>query len=517
MERSGRARKGKLRKGLLLAGGVLLILIAALLVVPPFINLGAYKARYLPLVEQAVRRKVDVADVRLRILPTPSIRVSRLIVADNPAFSEQPFFAAQELRLKLKFRPLLRGVFQVEEFTLENPSVNLIKQKDGIFNFADIAKPKQPPSQEKIPREAPAKTKEPEPVRLSELIPSLVSIDHGMLTLQTKGEEPLKLEGIDLSVKDFSPDQPFPYRLAVKAPGLKPVSLEGILSYDENKANLSLNQNRLQVEEVDFSVNGAIGNLTSVPQVNLTLANDGFEVKPIVRLLSVMGRLPKEMEISGPMALRVSVTGPSSAIVPRAVAQLKGLTLNDPRTFNGTVTGDVDLALPLGGETSALQALRGRGKIVAKEGVLTNVDLVSKIQQITGIIGLTKREKAGATTFRTLESDFTLSGGVANIERIFLDSPLMEVTGGGKMNLSPATLELGLDAALSPSVSARAGGRAGAFLRDAKGRVVVPLKITGPAQGPAVSVDSQKLLQRGPGRTFQEGAKGLLDRLFRRK
>jgi hypothetical protein len=354
-------------------------------------------------------------------------------------------------------------------------------------------------------------------VRLSELVPSLVSIDHGVLILQTKGEEPLRLEGIDLAVKNFSPDQPFPYRLAVKAPGLKPVSLEGALSYDEAKANLSLNQNRLKIEDVDFSLNGSIGNLTSVPQLNLTFANDGFEVKPIVQLLARMGRLPKDMEISGPMALRVSVAGPSSAIVSRAAAQLNGLNLDDPRSFNGTVTGDVSLALPLGGETSALQALRGKGKIAAKDGVLTNVDIVSKIQQITGIIGLPKQEKAGATTFKTLESDFTLSGGLANIERIFLDSPLMEVTGGGKMNLSTTNLELGLDAALSPSVSARAGGRAGGFLKNDKGRIVVPLKVTGPAKGPSVSVDSQKLFQRGSGRTFQEGTKGLLDRLFRRK
>jgi AsmA protein len=222
------------------------------------------------------------------------------------------------------------------------------------------------------------------------------------------------------------------------------------------------------------------------------------------------------MQISGPMALRVSVTGPSSAILSRAVAQLNGLKLDDPRSFKGTITGDVDLALPLGGEVPALQALRGKGKIAAKEGVFTNVDLVSKIQQITGIIGLAKQEKAGATTFRTLESDFTLSGGVANIERLFLDSPLMEVTGGGKMNLLPATLELGLDAALSPSVSSRAGGKAGAFMRNDKGRLVVPLKVTGPAKSPSVSFDSQKLL-RGSGRSLQEGTRGLIDRLFRRK
>ena len=84
-----------MRKILLIAAGILILLAVAVIFVPPLIDLGAYKGRYLPQVEEALRRKVDVGEIRLRIVPSPAIRVSALQVSDNPAFSKDPFFSAE--------------------------------------------------------------------------------------------------------------------------------------------------------------------------------------------------------------------------------------------------------------------------------------------------------------------------------------------------------------------------------------------------------------------------------------
>lgn len=132
-----------MKKVLLIGIGGLAGVIAVLLLLPPFIDLGAYKARYLPLLEETLHRKVDVGEVRLRIIPTPSIRISALNISDNPAFSKEPFFTAQQFKVKLKFWPLLKGQFQVAEFTLEKPSIRLLKRPDGRFNFADMGKKKE--------------------------------------------------------------------------------------------------------------------------------------------------------------------------------------------------------------------------------------------------------------------------------------------------------------------------------------------------------------------------------------
>jgi len=103
-------------KKIFLIGLALLALIAiAVLTLPPLVDLAPYKSRYLPLVEDALQRKIDVGEVGFRIFPAPSVRLSGLNVSDSPAFSQGPFFTAQQIRLKLKLWPLLRGEFRVDE------------------------------------------------------------------------------------------------------------------------------------------------------------------------------------------------------------------------------------------------------------------------------------------------------------------------------------------------------------------------------------------------------------------
>src|SRR5712691_8520497 len=108
-----------MKKVLLVVIGVLALLVLAIVVVPPLIDLGKYKSRYLPLAEHALHRKVEVEKIRLRIVPSPAIRLSGLKVADNPAFSKEPFFTAEQVNLRLQLGPLLRGQIHVEEFVLE--------------------------------------------------------------------------------------------------------------------------------------------------------------------------------------------------------------------------------------------------------------------------------------------------------------------------------------------------------------------------------------------------------------
>ena len=505
-----------MRRALLIATVILILLIVAILLIPPLIDLGAYKGRYLPLVEQALQRKVDVGEIRLRIVPSPAIRLSRLSVLDNPVFSKEPFFTAQSVSLRLRLRPLLKGKFQVEEFIVEKPAVNLVKKPDGTFNFADIAKKKEEVAKKEKKEAAP---RPKEAAQLSQLIPALLRVEDGAITLQTEGQKPLQIGGIDVSLKDFSADHPFPYRVALKAPGLKPISLEGELSYRETSSTLTLNDSRLKAEDIAFAVSGTVADLTGAPKVNLSLANDNFDIKPIVQLLAAAAIVPKEIEASGPVGLRVALNGPSNNLVSQIQARLKGLKVNDSRAFKGTVAGEIDLTAPLGGDAPIVRKMRGNGRLGAKDGELTNVDLIKKIEQVTGLIGMSKQERGGATTFRTMETDFTLAGGIADFKRIYLQSPVMEANGSGKMHLEPQTLDIRIEAALAPNVSSRlSGGKATTLMKDSQGRVVVPLKITGPAKNPSVNLDNEKLMKKGLGQMLEERGKGsVFERLFKRK
>ena len=63
-----------MKKALLVSATLLALLFAAILVVPGFVDLGRFKNTYLPLVEETLQRRIDVGEVRLTLVPTPSGR-----------------------------------------------------------------------------------------------------------------------------------------------------------------------------------------------------------------------------------------------------------------------------------------------------------------------------------------------------------------------------------------------------------------------------------------------------------
>lgn len=500
-------------KKLLLVGIVIVaVLVAALLLIPPFINLGAYKDRFLPLVEENLQRKVDLGEARLRFLPSPSVYLKGLTVSDHPSFSKEPFLTVGEFRLELRLLPLLRGQLRVAEFVLEKPTIKLIKKADGSFNFSTIGKGnraarKAPARQEQRAKQK-GKAKEEKPAGMALLIPSRVRVRDGSVTWQAHGQKPLQIQGIELSLE--SAGRTFPYRVAWRLPGLKPIVLEGNINADESMSTLNLKENRLRLQDQELAINGSVTEIKTTPRMNLTINNDRLETKPIIELLSQAGLTPKELNVAGPLGLKVALRGPAGALSAQSRTSLKGIKVNHKGIFDGTVTGESSLQLLLGGPAPVTQTLRGQGKVVVKDGKLTNVDLISKIQQLTGLIGLPQEESRGATSFETLENDFTLGGGAARFQRIYLKSPLMEAKGDGTMTLASPTLDLRLQAALSPQLSARVrGGNATAFFKDSEGRVVIPLRIAGPANNPSVALDSREVIKKGAGQ--------FLERFFRRR
>ena len=508
-----------IKKAVWLGLGIIILLIGALLLVPAFVDLGIFKGTYLPLVEETLHRRVDVGEVRLSLIPTPSIRLSNLKVSDSPAFPENTFFAADQLQLRLKLWPLLRRRFEVTEFVLEKPVINLLKQPDGTFNYSDLADKNVPLARKSEHKRKPAAAKSQEPAAVPLVLPILptrMRIHDGQLNLETHGQKPVRINGIELSLQEFSGSRPFPYRAAFNYPGLKSVSLEGELSYQEEQASLTLKNNRLKVQDLIFPFEGSVSNLATVPRVNLTLRGDPVEAKAIFQVLSVFALAPRETDVSGPMGLHMTITGPSNNLVTQIRGLFKDVKVAGKRAVKGNLNGEVYLRLPLGGG-AVNRRLQGNGKLVAKDGELTNVDLIKKIQRITGMIGLTKEQGREATTFKNLEVDFTVADGSADFKRIYLVNPQLEARGAGTMTLDQPSLNLAVETTLSAQASARATrGKAMTFFQDSQGRIVVPLKITGPVQSPSVNLDTEKLSEKGMTRSLGKSFGAFFKQFFRR-
>jgi len=506
-----------MKKAVAIGAMALALSLAVLLILPAFVDLGRFKGTYLPLVEDTLHRNVDVDKVSLRLIPAPSIRLSNLKISDSPTFPQNTFFNARQVILRLELWALLRGRFEVTEFVLDQPVINLVKQPDGTFNYSDIAGTKIPAHKRRDLRRSPSPAKPQEPSPIPLVVPRRLSIKNGQLNLEGNGQKPVRISGIDLSLEEFSNGQPFPYRASFNFPGLKTISVEGRLDYREERATIELKESRLKVHDLVLPVQGTVSSLSTAPRVNLVLANDQVDASPIFNILSVFGLAPHDTEASGPMGLRLTLAGPSHGLVTQVEGRFQDVRIHGKRALKGSLSGDMSLRLPLGSASAVAQRLRGEGKLTARDGELTNVDLIKKIQRVTGLMGFSPDERREVTSFKNLAAEFTIGNGLVDFTRIYLVNPQLEFTGSGTMTLERPELNLNLEARLSAQASTRAGrGRASNLFKDSQGRVVVPLKITGPVENPSVNLDSKKMTQSGMTRSLEKSLGSFFKQMFRR-
>ena len=510
------SRRCQIKKTAWISLAILALLFVAFLLGPHFIDLALFKRTYLPSIEETLNRRIDVGEVRLSLFPTPSVRLSELKVFDSQPAADRTFFSAHQMQLRLRFWPLLKGRFEVSELVLDRPIFNFVKQPDGTFNYSDIARKKTSTSSRPETRkraEAPKLSSDNATAPL--LIPGNLTIQGGQLNLLSKDQLPLTIKGIDLSLRNFSAEAPFPFRVSFTYPGLKTVSLTGEFDYQNDKALLELKDSRLEIHDLRLPLHGNITNLTSTPRLNLSTRKQEIDAQPIFQILAVFGLAPRDTEVSGPMDLQMNVTGPAANLVTLVHGLFKDVKVNGKRALKGTLSGETSIRLPMGGG-STVKRLQGNGKLVARNGQLTNVNLIKKIERVTGMIGLSKDEQRQATTFQKMEADFIIGGGYAEFTRLHLINPQMEVTGDGTMTMERPTLNIAINTALSPQASTRVGrGRVTTFLKDRNGRIVVPLKVVGPVENPSVDLDTTKVAKTGLPQNAEKGFSSFLKRLFR--
>jgi AsmA protein len=86
----------------------------------------------------ALDRPVDIGAVKIHILPQPGFDLENFVVYDDPAFSSEPMVRASEVSASLRVRSLLRGRLEVSRLSLADPSLNLVRSRDGHWNLENL-------------------------------------------------------------------------------------------------------------------------------------------------------------------------------------------------------------------------------------------------------------------------------------------------------------------------------------------------------------------------------------------
>ena len=164
-----------------IGGLVLIVVLVGLIFALPFlVDLNKYQDQYKPLIEEALNRKVQLQDIRLTIWPRIGARVAGFAVLDDPAFGSGPFASLSSLDVGVKLMPLLSGKVEVEEVTLREPVITVIKNKNGVLNASTIGR--KGTAMPETPSRAPIPSTEGPLKILALLAVDQVSIAGGKLT-----------------------------------------------------------------------------------------------------------------------------------------------------------------------------------------------------------------------------------------------------------------------------------------------------------------------------------------------
>ncbi|MEZ5937603.1 MAG: AsmA family protein [Hyphomonadaceae bacterium] len=119
-----------------IVGGLLVLLLAAVLIAPQMIPSEVYKTRIEAAARSALGRDVTIeGDVKLKLFPRIEARTGAVRVSNPEGFSDAPFASMKELRAAVKLIPLFFSRVEVDEFVLVEPNIALISRADGSNNW----------------------------------------------------------------------------------------------------------------------------------------------------------------------------------------------------------------------------------------------------------------------------------------------------------------------------------------------------------------------------------------------
>jgi len=304
--------------------------------------------------EQHLHRKVVLGDMRLGLLPI-RLTVEKLEIAEDERFkSKSPFTQTQKLDVRVALSGLIGGNVHIDSIELDQPQVELIRNKDGVWNFSSLAGPETAP--------APGSTEagKPEQARgKSTLSLKRLTISGGSIAITDDfRKKPRAVYGpIDISLLDYKPGQPFAFEVSARLPGagsqaihLKgnggPLPESGPASLPL-KATVSFNDVELAGLRQFLDVSTAEGSVSGETQIESQSGKLSANGK-----LDLKGAKVEKLDIGYPIAFNYAI----SSDLEKGLVQITSATLKlgpTPVSLTGTVNTnpnpvEVDLRLKAG-------------------------------------------------------------------------------------------------------------------------------------------------------------------------
>lgn len=322
-----------MKKRWIVLGSLLVVVLAILAIVPRMLDVNRYRDRIQTELQTRLGRQVQLGQMSLELLP-PAFKVQNAVIGEDPKYdSGMPFAQTAELDIRLKLQPLLHKDVQVESLRMVRPQLELIRDRDGSWNFSSIGThTQQQPKQEQA-----------QPLQLDrfQIVDGAVAV-----TDRQRNQSRMEYSHIDMLLKDFAPGKPFEIAVSAHLPGAgkQVVQLNGHGGPIEDATLVTTPfDGTLQLDQVGLSAaqqylnSQALAGIEAVLSGNLKFKNDAGKLSTTGTL-----RLDNVVAHRKPLGYPITVDYNASDDLKTDVIQVTNTQLkigSAPFVINGTVNG----------------------------------------------------------------------------------------------------------------------------------------------------------------------------------
>ncbi len=526
---------------------VVVLFLVAVLLIPVLVNPNTFRPTLETQLSTALGRKVTLGNLSFSVF-SESLVADNISVADDPTFSTKPFFLAQSLRIGVEVTPLLfHRKLLVTSFVADSPSINLVHNAQGAWNFSTLGSTAASRTQNTLKETA-----------LPNFTVGRMKIENGtaMVSDVPSTGPPFTYRKLNLSMQEFSFAKAFPFLLSANLPGGAQLEAKGNAGPVNEKdaaatplgANITVkhfdpvaagvvqkSQGISMLADITAQVtsNGQI--LTSNGTVHAArlqwVANGSPAPSPVDITYTLNHNLDTRTGQIDDLAIRtgaviVHVNGTYATKSPQTTLALHLAAPNLPIDQVEGLLPAFGVRLPSGsrlqgGTLTANLSINGpatapviSGPVQVDNTRLSGFDLSSKIGGLKPVSG-----SQGGTQIQTLRADLNSSSQITRIDNLYASVPLLGTATGAGTIAPGGELNFQVLAKLNPTI--------GGFLGQAVSTAVddgIPIHITGTTSNPVIQADLSKLLQQNVGNLLKQqllgngnnkpNAGNLLNKLF---
>ncbi|HEY3988270.1 MAG TPA: AsmA family protein [Acidobacteriaceae bacterium] len=506
-------------------GGIILILLIA---IPFLLNADNYRPRVQSMLSDATGRQVTLGHLSFSLF-TGSLVADQLSIADDPAFSQQPFVQAKQVHIGIEVGPLLfHKQLKIRSITIDTPKINLIQNQANVWNYASLGNSSK--------RSNSAETQSSMP----NLSIGVLEVKDGQVTVTDLGAStpPHVIQNVQAKVSDFSLTTPFTYSLSASFPGNGTIDVSGKGGpFNQADASKTPFTAKVEVKHADLIASGFVppsagvagiadlnADITSNGQTahvqgtidasQLKLAANGSPApRPVhvnftvdQNLTSLSGQLQNTTLAFGKALFNIAGTYQTQGAKTNlnVTAATQGAPVNDLEAFLPSLGIQMPSGSKLqGGTLTTNLAVTGTtdapvitGPVRLNNTQLAGFDLASKMGPAAALVGA---KPGSGTTIQILSLNLREAGGGLQAQNILLTvASLGTATGNGTVTPAKALnfhvvakLQGGVASAATSAISmigGAAGGLAGNALKNG-----IPVTITGTASSPIITPDMKGL------------------------